>query len=491
MRTYVCTVKENSSSNKQASRAAVITLSAFTMLSLLFGKKNKVSTGTGYGGHVVNDEKKLKKGREKAATLESSRDQHKLTFLIAIGPMLRNKALDKGTTTKLVSTLKDVFLNQTPREWTKRKKLLLVSLTCFSLMLQNYKDLVGDTQNAESLAAAFHQLAQHAHFFNKHNNGKEHARMVTKILEIQSTMQMTSGDARNNNGILEEKDPRLLYRKTLSPLSFDFCDSLKNHSFASQSQSNNLNMRTLFQELSAFQSSLPVEYGSSIFVRAVEGRLDLLRALIIGPEDTPYANGCFLFDIWLNDYPNKPPKVKFLTTGGGKVTFNPNLYSNGKVCLSLLGTWDGPGWIKGESTLLQVLVSIQSLIFVGEPLYNEPLAGMLRGWNVLKQRSVAYNANIRRHVLRHAILPYIHGSSLLYPEFHDVMQQHYRIKKQQVQQQATQWAKDDESLSGLVEQVLTKLSRRSKVDKARKVNDGNNKPPLHKRQKRDQSPVAR
>lgn len=30
------------------------------------------------------------------------------------------------------------------------------------------------------------------------------------------------------------------------------------------------------------------------------------------------------------------------TTGGGKVRFNPNLYNNGKVCLSLLGTWSGP-----------------------------------------------------------------------------------------------------------------------------------------------------
>lgn len=27
---------------------------------------------------------------------------------------------------------------------------------------------------------------------------------------------------------------------------------------------------------------------------------------------------------------------------------------DGKVCLSLLGTWSGPGWIPGKSTLLQV-----------------------------------------------------------------------------------------------------------------------------------------
>lgn len=35
-------------------------------------------------------------------------------------------------------------------------------------------------------------------------------------------------------------------------------------------------------------------------------------------------NGFFLFDILLPAaYPAEPPKVKFLTTGGGMVRFNP------------------------------------------------------------------------------------------------------------------------------------------------------------------------
>ena len=41
---------------------------------------------------------------------------------------------------------------------------------------------------------------------------------------------------------------------------------------------------------------------------------------------------CFFFDVTMgNDYPNNPPKVQFLTTGGGSVRFNPNLYACGKV----------------------------------------------------------------------------------------------------------------------------------------------------------------
>lgn len=52
---------------------------------------------------------------------------------------------------------------------------------------------------------------------------------------------------------------------------------------------------------------------------------------------------------------------------------NPNLYEDGKVCLSLLGTWHGKGsetW-SPLSNILQVLVSIQGLVLVKNPYYNE------------------------------------------------------------------------------------------------------------------------
>ena len=41
------------------------------------------------------------------------------------------------------------------------------------------------------------------------------------------------------------------------------------------------------------------------------------------------------------DYPSSAPQIQFLTTNGGKTRFNPNLYADGKVCLSILGTWRG------------------------------------------------------------------------------------------------------------------------------------------------------
>jgi ubiquitin-conjugating enzyme E2 Z len=65
-----------------------------------------------------------------------------------------------------------------------------------------------------------------------------------------------------------------------------------------------------------------------------------------------------------------PPKVKLMTTGGGTVRFNPNLYSSGKTCLSILGTWSGPGWAPVNS-LSSILLSIQSLMNE-KPYHNEP-----------------------------------------------------------------------------------------------------------------------
>jgi hypothetical protein len=96
--------------------------------------------------------------------------------------------------------------------------------------------------------------------------------------------------------------------------------------------------------------------------------MDKMRALITGPEDTPYYGGCFIFDVYFpDDYPNVPPLMELETTGGGVARFNPNLYADGKVCLSLLGTWHGGDesekWRPGQSSLFQVLLSLQVCMF--------------------------------------------------------------------------------------------------------------------------------
>jgi ubiquitin-conjugating enzyme E2 Z len=94
------------------------------------------------------------------------------------------------------------------------------------------------------------------------------------------------------------------------------------------------------------------------------------KAMIVGPKGTPYEGGLYVFSVVFPvDYPFSPPKVLFLT-GDGYTRFHPNLYKEGKVCLSILGTWQGPSWTSTQS-LSTVLISIQGLLDEN-PLANEP-----------------------------------------------------------------------------------------------------------------------
>eukprot|EP00535_Pseudo-nitzschia_heimii_P012102 CAMPEP_0197195370 /NCGR_PEP_ID=MMETSP1423-20130617/30965_1 /TAXON_ID=476441 /ORGANISM="Pseudo-nitzschia heimii, Strain UNC1101" /LENGTH=608 /DNA_ID=CAMNT_0042648991 /DNA_START=155 /DNA_END=1981 /DNA_ORIENTATION=+ len=166
----------------------------------------------------------------------------------------------------------------------------------------------------------------------------------------------------------------------------------------------------LHRQYVSFAKNLPISPAGSIFVRVPEHRLDLPRILITGPHGTPYANGLFFFDFWAKDYPHSPPSVRFLTTGYGSVRFNPNLYNSGKVCLSLLGTWRGPGWDSGKSNLLQVLLSCQGLVLgTANPFYNEPGYGSYNDSPQYRRDSNRYNKEIRKQTLRWAILDPLKG----------------------------------------------------------------------------------
>ena len=99
---------------------------------------------------------------------------------------------------------------------------------------------------------------------------------------------------------------------------------------------------------------------------------DMLKgyALIIGPEDTPYFGGNYFFEFkFPQDYPHSPPEVIYCTNGE-KIRFNPNLYTNGKVCISLLNTWRGEQWTSCQS-ISTILLTLCTLL-CKDPLLNEP-----------------------------------------------------------------------------------------------------------------------
>ncbi|KAL4878665.1 hypothetical protein BJY04DRAFT_195362 [Aspergillus karnatakaensis] len=131
-------------------------------------------------------------------------------------------------------------------------------------------------------------------------------------------------------------------------------------------------LKRIRKEFQILETSLP----PGIFVRSWESRLDLLRVLIIGPEGTPYEYAPFVIDMhFTSDFPYKPPSMFFHSWAFGQGPINPNLYEDGKICLSILGTWPTQNpeetWSPTKSTILQILVSIMGLVLVKTPFYNE------------------------------------------------------------------------------------------------------------------------
>ncbi|KAH8707154.1 ubiquitin-conjugating enzyme/RWD-like protein [Phaeosphaeriaceae sp. PMI808] len=151
--------------------------------------------------------------------------------------------------------------------------------------------------------------------------------------------------------------------------------------------------RHVMTQLSTLKTSLP----PGIFVRHAESRPDVHKILMIGPAGTPYKNGIFEFDLFCPaEFPKTPPLVQFRTTGGGRIAFNPNLYADGTVCLSLIGTWEGIA------------------------------------------QATMYNERVRQNTLCTAILPWLENTPALWK---DVIDQHFKTNANKILRAAVEWSK--------------------------------------------------
>ncbi|KAJ0565703.1 putative ubiquitin-conjugating enzyme E2, ubiquitin-conjugating enzyme/RWD [Helianthus annuus] len=114
----------------------------------------------------------------------------------------------------------------------------------------------------------------------------------------------------------------------------------------------------------------------TIFVRVYESRMDLLRAVIIGPKGTPYHDGLFFFDVYFPPmYPSVPPLVRYHTMFGAFGGINPHMFGCGEVRLSLFRPSAHTGesiWVPFHTTMLQLLVTIQDRVLNAAPLFHQP-----------------------------------------------------------------------------------------------------------------------
>jgi len=217
------------------------------------------------------------------------------------------------------------------------------------------------------------------------------------------------------------------YEKALTEMAVGTMKMTTHHYMTASSKNASSNypnkIKRLTYEIKQISTFLPIYYSNAIFVQYDESQMDYMKALIMGAEDTPYSHGAFLFDIYFDDtYPLSPPKVNLMTTGGGKIRFNPNLYRYG-----------GKGEIWTEnSNLLQVLLSIQSLVMTEGVIYNEPNLSYYKNkpsgndTTIYKKQDVGY-----MNIVKYGNVKYAMNGMLTNPPkgFEDVIKKHFYYKK--------------------------------------------------------------
>ncbi|XVF70217.1 hypothetical protein PTKIN_Ptkin11bG0142600 [Pterospermum kingtungense] len=226
-------------------------------------------------------------------------------------------------------------------------------------------DALNPTMVAEPSMALWASPPMKSKYFNMHNIYSSFPDPVDAAFVTPQEV----ADIRNQRNVNEENILNKLQRFK----QFDTVEDYSDHHYASSDASTKQPQKNWAKKIQEEWKILEKDLPDTIFVRVYESRMDLLRAVIIGAEGTPYHDGLFFFDVFFPaSYPKVPPRVYYHSGG---LRLNPNLYDSGKVCLSLLNTWSGSKnekWLPGMSTMLQVLVSIQALILNQKPYFNEP-----------------------------------------------------------------------------------------------------------------------
>lgn len=149
-------------------------------------------------------------------------------------------------------------------------------------------------------------------------------------------------------------------------------------------------------------------------------------AMIIGPGDTPYEYGYYFFEFnYSHNYPYEPPKVKYCTNDG-VTRFNPNLYRNGKVCVSILNTWRGEQWTSCQ-TISSILLTLVTLLNEN-PLTNEP------GFSAGHKSCEPYRRMIEYQNINVAIIKFLNpeNTPVKFIGFLPIMEKHFQENKDKI-----------------------------------------------------------
>jgi ubiquitin-protein ligase len=149
-------------------------------------------------------------------------------------------------------------------------------------------------------------------------------------------------------------------------------------------------MNRIMKEIAIVQKS------TDMFIDVDEKDMTSFKVMLFGPPDSVYHHGIFIFEMKLpNNYPFTVPSVKFLTGGMIHARIHPNLYEDGKVCLSILNTWAANDW-SPLLTIEKVFITIRALLD-NNPITHEP---SYKNYKEDNPSSIAYNVNARYYSLK-------------------------------------------------------------------------------------------
>lgn len=100
-----------------------------------------------------------------------------------------------------------------------------------------------------------------------------------------------------------------------------------------------------------------------------EDNLFQWEALISGPQGTPYEGGLFAAVLHFpKDYPLSPPTMRFTST-----VFHPNVYPDGRVCISILhAPGDDPNHYELSSERWSPVQSVEKILMSVVSMLAEP-----------------------------------------------------------------------------------------------------------------------
>lgn len=283
------------------------------------------------------------------------------------------------------------------------------------------------------------------HMNNSFSSDDDYAPMPFSHMSRNSSLQVKLNEPEASDPVAPDstsnyfnilKDHRLTMNDDISVFAFSFFN--QNISPTPQSQ------KRINAEIKTLSTSVPCDSTASIFAMFDSSCMHKVKFLLSGTIDTPYAHGLYLFDVLLpTNYPGAPPSVQIVTNGNGSVRFNPNLYSTGKVCLSIINTWQGRPeemWNPASSSLLQVMLSIQSLVMDNDIIQKEPSFERIpRNSN----ENVGYQWEVRYGNMKYAMIEMIKKPP---KGFESVVIKHFKAKAKEILETTEKWVQDTKNI---------------------------------------------